>query len=47
MVQLAALAELLGRSQSAQAAIAHNLTMGLLATDLDGVIWFCNPLAAT
>jgi signal transduction histidine kinase/DNA-binding NarL/FixJ family response regulator len=47
VVQLAALAELLGRSQSAQAAIARNLTMGLLATDLDGVIWFCNPLAAT
>ena len=45
--QLAALAEQLGRSQSAQAAIARSLSSGLLAADLDGLVWFCNPVAAT
>ncbi|EKQ70516.1 putative transmembrane sensor domain protein [Leptolyngbyaceae cyanobacterium JSC-12] len=44
--QLAALAEQFGRSQSTQAAIAHSLPIGLLAADLDGVVWFCNPVAA-
>ncbi|HEY9617852.1 MAG TPA: CHASE2 domain-containing protein [Microcoleaceae cyanobacterium] len=46
VAQLAAIAEQFGRSQSAQAAIARTLSVGLLATDLHGVIWFCNPLAA-
>ncbi len=45
--QLAALAEQLGRSQAAQAAIARSLSSGLLAADLDGLVWFCNPVAAT
>lgn len=43
--QLAALAEQFGRSQSTQAAIAHSLSAGLVATDLDGIVWFCNPTA--
>ncbi|MBL1176629.1 CHASE2 domain-containing protein [Pantanalinema sp. GBBB05] len=46
VAQLAAIAEQFGRSQSAQAAIARTLSVGLLATDLHGVIWFCNPLAS-
>jgi signal transduction histidine kinase/CHASE2 domain-containing sensor protein len=46
VTQLANLAEQFGRSQSAQAAIARSLPIGLLAADLDGQIWFCNPLAA-
>jgi signal transduction histidine kinase len=45
--QLAALAEQLGRSQAAQAAIARSLSSGLLAADLNGLVWFCNPVAAT
>ncbi|MBF2027069.1 MAG: CHASE2 domain-containing protein [Oscillatoriales cyanobacterium C42_A2020_001] len=45
--QLAMLAEQFGRSQSTQAAIAHSLSVGLLATDLDGMVWFCNPTATT
>ncbi|WP_421655595.1 CHASE2 domain-containing protein [Leptothermofonsia sp. ETS-13] len=44
--QLAALAEQLGRSQSTQAAIARSLSMGLLAADWDGWVWFCNPIAS-
>ncbi len=43
--QLAALADQLGRSQSTQAAIARSLSMGLLAADWDGRVWFCNPTA--
>ncbi|WP_448561708.1 CHASE2 domain-containing protein [Trichothermofontia sp.] len=46
VAQLTALAEQFGRSQSAQAAIARNLSIGLLAADLDGRIWFCNPQAS-
>ncbi|MBE9013400.1 CHASE2 domain-containing protein [Pseudanabaenaceae cyanobacterium LEGE 13415] len=45
--QLATLAEQFGRSHAAQAAIARNLSIGLLAADLDGFIWFCNPIAST
>lgn len=45
--QLAALADQFGRSQSAQAAIARSLSIGLLASDLDGFVWFCNPIAAS
>ncbi|HEY9645453.1 MAG TPA: CHASE2 domain-containing protein [Chroococcidiopsis sp.] len=44
--QLAALAEQFGRSQSSQAAIARSLSIGLSAFDLDGSVWFCNPVAA-
>ncbi|NDJ19153.1 CHASE2 domain-containing protein [Myxacorys almedinensis] len=47
VTQLAALAERFGRSQSTQAAIARNLSMGLAAADFDGLVWFCNPTAAT
>lgn len=43
---LAALADRFGRSQSTQAAIARSLSIGLLAADLDGLVWFCNPVAA-
>lgn len=45
LVQLAALADQFGRSQSTQAAIARSLSIGLLAADLDGLVWFCNPVA--
>lgn len=46
LAQLTTLAEQFGRSQSTQAAIARNLPIGLLAADLDGHIWFCNPQAS-
>lgn len=46
VAQLTALAEQFGRSQSTQAAIARNLSIGLLAADFDGYIWFCNPQAS-
>lgn len=43
--KLAELAEQFGRSQSTQAAIAHSLPVGLVAANLDGTVWFCNPVA--
>ena len=46
VAQLAALADLLGRSQATQMTIAHTLSIGLLAADRDGTVWFCNPVAA-
>ena len=42
VAKLAIIAAELGRAQSAQTAIAHSLSMGLLATELDGTVWFCN-----
>ena len=42
---MTALAAAFGRSQSAQAAIASSLPLGLVATDLEGLVWFCNPIA--
>jgi signal transduction histidine kinase/CheY-like chemotaxis protein len=45
VMQLATLADQFGRSHSAQAAIARHLPIGLLAADLDGQVWFCNPIA--
>ena len=45
VAQLAALADQFGRSQSAQAAIARSLSIGLVAADSDGRVWFCNPAA--
>jgi signal transduction histidine kinase/DNA-binding response OmpR family regulator len=47
VTQLAALAEQLGRSQSMQMTIARTLSIGLLAADLDGSVWFCNPVAGS
>ncbi|MGJ3253682.1 MAG: CHASE2 domain-containing protein [Elainellaceae cyanobacterium] len=44
--QLAQLAEQFGRSQSAHAAIARSLSVGIVAADWDGRVWFCNPVAA-
>ncbi|WP_187329369.1 sensor domain-containing diguanylate cyclase [Halomicronema hongdechloris] len=44
--QLVTLADQLGRSQATQAAIARSLPMGLLAANIDGTVWFCNPLAS-
>jgi CheY-like chemotaxis protein/signal transduction histidine kinase/CHASE2 domain-containing sensor protein len=44
--KLTALAEQFGRSQSAQAAIAHSLSLGLVATELNGQVWFCNSVAS-
>jgi len=46
VAQLTALAEQFGRSQAAQAAIARSLRLGLVAADLDGDVWFCNPTAS-
>ncbi len=46
ITRLAILAEQFGRSQSAQAAIARSLSIGLLAIDLNDRVWFCNPVAA-
>jgi signal transduction histidine kinase/CheY-like chemotaxis protein/CHASE2 domain-containing sensor protein len=46
VAKLATLAAELGRAQSAQKAIAHSLSMGLLATELDGTVWFCNSVAS-
>ncbi len=46
VAKLATLAAELSRAQSAQAAIAHSLSMGLIATELDGTVWFCNPVAS-
>lgn len=45
VMQLTALADQFGRSQSTQAAIARSLSIGLVAADLDGLVWFCNPIA--
>ena len=46
VTRMTALAEQFARSQSTQAVIARHLSIGLLAADFDGVIWFCNPAAA-
>ncbi len=46
VAQLGLLAAQFGRSQSAQAAIARSLRASLVATDAQGQIWFCNPVAA-
>jgi signal transduction histidine kinase/CHASE2 domain-containing sensor protein/DNA-binding NarL/FixJ family response regulator/HPt (histidine-containing phosphotransfer) domain-containing protein len=46
VAKLATLAAELGRAQSAQTAIAHSLSMGLLAAELDGTVWFCNSVAS-
>lgn len=43
--RMTVLAEAFARSQSTQAAIARNLSVGLLAADQQGQIWFCNPVA--
>jgi len=47
VTQLAVLAEQFGRSQSAQSAIARSMSIGVLAADLNGIVWFCNPVAST
>ncbi len=44
MAQLGALADQFGRSQSTQSAIARSLSIGLLAAERDGRVWFCNPV---
>ncbi len=45
ITQLRELATVFGRSQATQAAIAQSLAIGLVASDLEGHIWFCNPVA--
>lgn len=45
IAQLSVLAEQFGRSHSTQAAIARSLSIGLVAADFDGFVWFCNPVA--
>lgn len=47
VTQLTTLANQLGQSQAMQAAIAHNLSIGLIASDLEGRVWFCNSIAAS
>jgi signal transduction histidine kinase/CHASE2 domain-containing sensor protein/CheY-like chemotaxis protein len=44
--KLAAMATDFGRAQSAQAAITHSLSLGLVATELNGNVWFCNSVAS-
>lgn len=46
VTQLAELAEWFSRNQSAQTAIANSLSMGLVAADFDGTVWFCNAVSA-
>lgn len=45
--QLTVLADQLGQSQSVQMAIARSIPIGLLAANLGGRVWFCNPPAST
>ncbi|MBW4583302.1 MAG: CHASE2 domain-containing protein [Tildeniella nuda ZEHNDER 1965/U140] len=45
VTRMSTLAEQFARSQSAQTTIARSLPIGLLAADLDGWVWFCNPAA--
>ena len=45
VTQLTTLADQLGRSNATQTAIARNLSIGLIACDLDGWVWFCNSIA--
>ncbi len=44
-LQLAQLADLFARAQSANTAIVRNVSLGLLATTTEGWVWFCNPMA--
>ncbi|MBE9011645.1 hypothetical protein IQ250_15675, partial [Pseudanabaenaceae cyanobacterium LEGE 13415] len=46
VTQLTTIANQLGRSQATQAAITRSLPIGLIACDLTGRVWFCNPIAA-
>ncbi|MGF1521377.1 MAG: CHASE2 domain-containing protein [Leptolyngbyaceae cyanobacterium] len=46
ILQLTTLSDQLGRSQSAQLAIARSMPIGLMAADMSGRVWFCNPQAA-
>jgi signal transduction histidine kinase len=45
VAQLAELAEWFSRNQSAKTAIANSLSMGLVAADFDGTVWFCNAVS--
>jgi diguanylate cyclase (GGDEF)-like protein len=45
VAKLALLADQLGRSQSTQTTIAQSVSVGLVAADTTGLVWFCNPLA--
>ena len=44
--QLTTLVNQLGRLQTTQAAITQTLSIGLVACNLDGQVWFCNSIAA-
>jgi signal transduction histidine kinase len=46
VAQLAELAEWFSRNQSAKTAIANSLSMGLVAADFDGTVWFCNAVSS-
>ena len=43
--QLTTLVDVFGRSQALHGAIARTLSIGLVAADWDGQVWFCNPAA--
>ncbi|MEM9213074.1 MAG: CHASE2 domain-containing protein [Cyanobacteria bacterium P01_F01_bin.150] len=43
--QLTELVEMFGRSQALHGAIARSLSIGLVAADWNGQVWFCNPAA--
>ncbi|MBW4524548.1 MAG: CHASE2 domain-containing protein [Phormidium tanganyikae FI6-MK23] len=47
LTQLTTLVDRLGRSETTQAAVARSLSIGLIASDLEGRVWFCNPIAAS
>ncbi|MBE9033176.1 CHASE2 domain-containing protein, partial [filamentous cyanobacterium LEGE 11480] len=44
--QLMRIAAQLGRAQATQQAIAQSLSVGILAIDPQGLIWFCNDVAS-
>jgi signal transduction histidine kinase/CheY-like chemotaxis protein/CHASE2 domain-containing sensor protein len=46
VAKLAAVAAEFGRAQSALTAIANSLSIGVLATELNGTVRFCNPVAS-
>ncbi|MCU0551020.1 MAG: CHASE2 domain-containing protein [Leptolyngbya sp. Prado105] len=45
ITQLMTLADQLGQAQSNQLEIARSLAMGVIAADLAGKVWFCNPIS--
>jgi CHASE2 domain-containing sensor protein/signal transduction histidine kinase len=46
LTQLTAIAEQLGQAQATQIAITQSLSVGILAADPNGTVWFVNPTAS-